>query len=586
MSMRELWTLKEFIWRFRYRYAIGILSIIITDVCQLCIPWVLGRFTDDVKDGSIASSQLWTYIGYLLIASAGIFIFRYMWRVMIFGAARTLEYEMRNRLFAHYQKLSASWYNRRKTGDLMALATNDLQALRFTFGGGVVTAFDSLILLSTAIVMMTITVDWRLTIVGLLPLPVMAFIALRFGSQIHERFRDAQQAFSGLTDRVQENISGMRVVKAFAQEETEVHKFASMNEHNFERNMSVARLQALFNPLVQWITGVSLLLVLGYGGILVVQERITLGEFVTFNAYMGLLAGPIMAIGWMINIFQRGAASMSRINEILNTRGEIADDADQVKPIHQLTGSIHISDLSFRYPGADSNALHRINLDIKQGQTVAIIGRTGSGKSTLVNLLVRLYDYKEGGILIDGHVLREIPLSVLRRDIGFVPQENFLFSETIRDNIAFGTDEAPFENVRKAADDAQVLDNIVDFPDRFDTMLGERGVTLSGGQKQRISIARAMIKDPAILILDDSLSAVDTKTEEAILSRLKSNRRNKTTIMIAHRVSTVQHADQIIVMEDGAIVERGSHEELLALHGHYRNLYEKQLLEEQVAGES
>ncbi|CAG7599074.1 putative multidrug resistance ABC transporter ATP-binding/permease protein YheI [Paenibacillus solanacearum] len=584
--MRELWTLKEFLWRFRYRYAIGIASILITDVCQLCIPWVLGRFTDDVKDGSIASSQLWTYIGYLLLASAGIFVFRYMWRVMIFGAARTLEYEMRNRLFAHYQKLPVSWYNRHKTGDLMALATNDLQALRFSFGGGVVTAFDSLILLSTAIVMMTITVDWRLTLVGLLPLPVMLVVALRFGSQIHERFRDAQQAFAGLTDRVQENISGMRVVKAFAQEESEVRKFASMNNHNFERNMSVARIQALFNPLVQWITGVSLLLVLGYGGILVVQERITLGEFVTFNAYMGLLTGPIMAIGWMINIFQRGAASMSRINEILNTRGDIADDADRLKPISRLTGSIRIADLSFRYPGADADALRKINLDIEQGQTVAIIGRTGSGKSTLVNLLVRLYDCKEGSIRIDGHALREIPLAVLRRDIGFVPQENFLFSETIRDNIAFGTDSVPFEKVRNAADEAQVLDNIVEFPNQFETMLGERGVTLSGGQKQRISIARAMIKDPAILILDDSLSAVDTKTEEAILTRLKRNRRGKTTIMIAHRVSTVQHADQILVMEDGAIVERGTHEQLLALGGPYRNLYEKQLLEEQVAGES
>jgi ATP-binding cassette subfamily B protein len=583
--MRELWSLKGFVWRFRYHYLIGILAIIITDLCQICIPWVLGRFTDDVKIGGAGGGQLWSYIGYLLAASAGIFVFRYLWRVMIFGAARTLEYEMRNRLFEHYQKLSTAWHNRHKTGELMALATNDIQALRFTFGGGVVTTFDTLILLSTTVVMMMITVDWQLTLVGLLPLPVMAVIAIRFGSQIHDRFRDSQEAFSNLTDRVQENISGMRVVKAFAQEEPETVKFAKINDFNFERNMRVAKLQALFNPLVQWITGVSLLLVLGYGGIMVITEQISLGQFVAFNAYMGLLTGPIMNIGWMINIFQRGSASMSRINDILRTKGDIADEPGHVKPVEKLNGTIDIADLSFRYPGAEMDALHGINMTIRQGETVAIIGRTGSGKSTLVNLLVRLYDVQIGSIRIDGCKLKSIPLDVLRRDIGFVPQENFLFSETIGDNIAFGKDGISQEQIRQAADNAQVLNNIVEFPNQFDTMLGERGVTLSGGQKQRVSIARAMIKDPAILVLDDSLSAVDTRTEEAILARLRADRLHKTTIMIAHRVSTVQHADQIIVMDNGTIAEQGTHDQLIELNGMYRNLYEKQLLEEQVAGE-
>ncbi|WP_274364545.1 ABC transporter ATP-binding protein [Paenibacillus thermotolerans] len=586
--MRELWTLRGFVWRFRYRYIAGILSIVVTDLCQLWIPWTLGRFTDEVKDGSIASSALWTYIGWLLLASAGIFIFRYMWRVMIFGAARTLEYEMRNRLFAHYQKMSTAWFTRRKTGDLMAHATNDLQALRFTFGGGVVTTFDTIVLMTLAVVMMASTVDWRLTLVGLLPLPVMAVVTARFGRQIHERFRDAQEAFSGLTDRVQENISGMRVVKAFAQEEAEERKFAGINDVNFMQNMRLARLQALFNPLVQWITGVSLMLVLGYGGILVIQDTITLGEFIAFNSYLGLLTGPIMGIGWMLNIFQRGAASMSRLNEILRTEPQITDAPGvNERDLEPIRGRIELEGVSFRYPGSGSDALSDVHVTVPEGSTLAIVGKTGSGKSTLVNLLVRLYDLPEGKgqIRIDGTNIRDIPLKQLRESIGFVPQENFLFSETIRDNIAFGTNDADERSVADAAQDAQVLDNILDFPKRFDTMLGERGVTLSGGQKQRISIARALIKHPSILILDDSLSAVDTKTEEALLERLRSLRKNKTTIIIAHRISTVQHADHIIVLDNGTIIEQGNHERLLAAGGLYRDMYEKQLLEEQVAGE-
>lgn len=586
--MRELWTLRGFVWRFRYRYAVGILAIIISDLCQLWIPWTLGRFTDEVEDGSIASPMLWTYIGWLLLASAGIFIFRYVWRVMIFGAARTLEYEMRNRLFAHYQKMSAAWFTRRKTGDLMAHATNDLHALRFTFGGGVVTTFDTLVLITLTVVMMVSTVDWRLTLVGLIPLPVMAIVTARFGKQIHERFRDAQEAFSGLTDRVQENISGMRVVKAFAQEEAEERKFASINDVNFMKNMRVARLQALFNPLVQWITGVSLMLVLGYGGILVIQDTITLGEFIAFNSYLGLLTGPIMGIGWMLNIFQRGAASMSRLNEILRTEPQITD-APEVKELgsEPVRGRIELKGVTFRYPGSNDDALIDIDVTVPEGSTLAIVGRTGSGKSTLVNLLVRLYDLPEGRgeIRIDGTNIRDIPLKQLRESIGFVPQENFLFSETIRENIAFGTNDEDEQQINNAAKDAQVLDNILDFPNRFDTMLGERGVTLSGGQKQRISIARALIKHPSILILDDSLSAVDTKTEEALLGRLRALRQNKTTIIIAHRISTVQHADRIIVLDNGVIIEEGSHEQLLAAGGLYRNMYEKQLLEEQVASE-
>ncbi|GIQ70528.1 ABC transporter ATP-binding protein [Xylanibacillus composti] len=582
--MKDLWTLRGFVWRFRWRYVIGILSIVITDLSQLAIPWTLGRLTDDLNSGLGSASLIWTYIGWIFLASVGIFIFRYLWRVMIFGVARTLEYELRNKLFAHYQKLSPQWYSKRKTGDLMAHATNDLQAVRFTFGGGMVVMIDTLVLFSLTIAIMVVTIDWKLTLIGLLPLPVMAFLAISFGSKIYDRFRDAQEAFSALTDRVQENISGMRVVKAFAQEEEQERRFADINTFNFMRNMRMAKLQAFFNPLVQWVTGVSYLLVLGFGGILVIRNQITIGDFVAFNAYLGLLIGPIMGIGWMINIFQRGAASMSRINEILYSKPDIQDNP-AVQPISKLNGHICIESLTFRYPGSKEPALRDVTLDIPQGQTVALIGKTGSGKSTLVNLLVRLYDVKEGSVRIDGHALKEIPLAVLRRDIGMVPQENFLFSETIRENIAFGLDQASEEEIVRAAEDAQVLDNIQDFPGNFETMLGERGVTLSGGQKQRLSIARALIKHPSILVLDDSLSAVDTKTEEALLERLKQKRRGLTTIMIAHRVSTVQHADQIVVLDEGRIVERGTHEQLLRLGGVYHHLYEQQQLEEQISGE-
>lgn len=584
--MREFLTMKGFIWRHKWYYIFGFLSVVLTDLLQLILPKILGAFTDDVKDGSIASAQIWKYIGALLAVAAGMFLFRYFWRMLVFGTARNLEFELRNDLFAHYQKLSTSYYNNVKTGDLMAHATNDVGAVRFAFGGGTIMAIDVAVLLTLTIVTMMTTISWKLTLVGLLPLPAMAFVAGGFGKLIHKRFRQSQESFSLLTDRVQENISGMRVVKAFVQEEPEIDKFQETNELNYKRNMRVAQLQSLFNPLVQFISGISLILVLGYGGILVISNEITLGDFVAFNGYLGLLTWPMMAMGWMINIFQRGAASMGRLNAIFAKQGEIFDDPKKVQPIKHIEGDIHINNLTFAYPGAPVNALKEISLHIPTGTSLAIVGRTGSGKSTIANLLVRLYNVEPGKILIDGKDIQQFPLHVLRSDIGYVPQDNFLFSQTIKENIGFGLDEYSENQIIQAAEDAQLLDNINDFPRQFDTMLGERGVTLSGGQKQRLSIARALIKNPSILILDDSLSAVDTKTEEAILDRLKQLMENRTTILIAHRISTIEHADQIIVLDEGQIVERGNHRQLLAQKGLYRELYEKQLLEEKIANEA
>lgn len=462
----------------------------------------------------------------------------------------------------------------------MAHATNDIGAVRFTLGGGVIMFFDTIILVTLVLIMMLTTISVKLTLLALIPLPLLAITTQRFGKTIHHRFRRSQEAFSDVTNKVQENFSGMRVVKAFVQEDAEIEKFTESNQNYVNRNLHLIKVQAIFHPLISLFAGLSLVIVLGYGGLLVLNQEISLGDFVAFSTYLGMLTWPMMAIGQMINIFQRGSASMARLNVIFNTEPEIIDDEQTDHSIKNINGEIQIENLSFRYPNTEAYVLKDINLTIPKGGTLAIIGKTGSGKTTLVNLLSRLYNTEEGAIKIDGHSVDSIPLDVLRHNIGYVPQDNFLFSTTIRENIAFGLDEVTEDQVIQAARDAQVLENILDFPKKFDTLLGERGVTLSGGQKQRISIARALIKNPSILILDDSLSAVDTKTEENILRRLKEIMKERTSIIIAHRISTIKEAEQIIVLDDGAIVERGNHEELVAKDGIYADMYRKQLLEE------
>jgi ATP-binding cassette subfamily B multidrug efflux pump len=582
--LKEFLALKGFFIKNKWMYIFGLLAILLTDVLQVFIPKIVGQFTDDVQQGLF--SAVWSYVSLILLIAVGMFVFRYLWRRLIFGAARKLEYQIRSDLFAHYQSLSTSFFNNVKTGDLMAHATNDLTAIRFAAAAGIVMLVDTVVLITFTIFMMVQTISWKLTVVALLPLPALAFVAFGIGKIIHVRFRRSQESFSLLTDRVQENISGMRVVKAFVQENAEVDKFQETNDLNYQRNMRVAQIQALFHPIVQLISGISLILVLGYGGILVLQREITLGDFVAFNFYLGLLTWPMLALGWMINIFQRGSASMARINVLFANKGEIFDDPSKVKPIESIKGDIHFNSLSFRYPGATHNTLSNIELHIPVGSSLAIVGRTGSGKTTLANLLVRLYNVEPGSLTVDGRPIDEIPLNVLRSNVGYVPQDNFLFSATIKENIGFGLDEYSQDQVNQAAEDAQLLGNVLDFPRQMETMLGERGVTLSGGQKQRLSIARALIKNPSVLILDDSLSAVDTRTEEAILERLKDLMQNRTTVLISHRISTIEHADQIIVLDEGCIVERGSHESLLADNGLYRQMYEKQLLEEKIANEA
>lgn len=573
--------LKEFFIQHKWRYIWGIIVLILVDALQLVTPKLLGRITDALGDGTLSMGDIYLYIGVILLLALLVAGCRFIWRMLVMGSSRSLEYWLRNRLFSHLELMSPNFYNNHKTGDLMAHATNDINAVRMAFGHGIVMITDAIFLTSAIIIIMVATIDLRLTAAALLPLPVIAAIMIFFGKMVQNRFTNVQEAFSALTDMVQESISGIRVVKSFVQEKSEIEKFSTFNDGYVKRNMELVKVWGLMFPMVAFIGSISFLLALYYGGLLVIDDELSLGQFVSFVAYLGLLTWPMMALGWVINILQRGIASMKRINEILDSTPEIFD-GENVLELHDYRPSLEFRNLNFTYPGAISPALSGINLSIKEGKTLAIVGKTGSGKTTLVNMIMRLYNTNPGELLIDGMDINAIPLKTLRKNIGYVPQDNFLFSVSIRDNIAFSDTSMSMDRVYAASKIAQVYDNIMDFPDKFDTILGERGVTLSGGQKQRVSIARAIAKDPKIIVFDDSLSAVDTKTEEQVLAGLKQVMSDKTAIIIAHRISTIKDADEIIVLDEGRIIEQGTHEELVKINGLYNSIYEKQLLEEKI----
>jgi ATP-binding cassette subfamily B protein len=565
----------------------GVIVLLIVDGLQLIPPRIIGIVTDGLTEGTITMRYIYIYAGLVILIACFIAVLRYAWRMLVMGAARDLEFWLRNKFFSHLETLSPNFYNNNKTGDLMAHATNDINALRMAFGPGVVMITDAIFIPVTTITIMLFTTDIRLTLLALLPLPFIAILIGIFGKIIQKRHKDVQAAFSDLTDKVQENMSGIRVVKSFVQESYEIDKFLGSNNNYIEKNMHLIKVFGFMSPLVTFIASLSFIVVLGYGGTLVIRDEISLGQFTSFIAYLGLLTWPMMAIGHVVNGLQRGIASMKRLNAIFEMQPDIIDGAE-VQDITQeeLKPSIEFNNLSFTYNGALQPALSNINLKIEEGKTLAILGRTGSGKTTLVNLILRMYNTQKGQLAIGGNDINTIPLKTLRESIGYVPQDNFLFSTTIRDNIAFSSIDMEMEKVEQATRFAHVYDNIMEFPLQFDTILGERGVTLSGGQKQRVSIARAIAKDPKILILDDSLSAVDTKTEEKILEGLKQVMRNRTSIIIAHRISTLKEADEIIVLDEGKIVEKGTHEELVAFNGLYNNIYQKQLLEEKLENEA
>lgn len=581
-NMRSFLTLKDFVSKHKWKYLIGVFWLLIIDSVQLVVPQIFRNLTNDFQNNTLSSSRILNYVLLTILTGVIIGVGRYSWRIYIFGTSRTLEYYLRKRIFNHLLTLSPNYFNTHKTGDLMAHATNDVNAVRMAMGQGIMMIVDSSFMTILSFVMMARTTNIKLTAIALFTLPFIFLFVSKFGKIIHKRFRIVQESFSDLTDTTQESFSGIRVIKSFVQEELVLNKFSEVNNDNLKKNLDLVLVSGTFHPFIQFISSVSFLLVIFFGGKEVILNRITLGDFIAFNSYLGLLIWPMMALGWVINILQRGSASMERINTILN---EVSDIPEPINPISldKAKGIVKFENVSFKYPGSETYALENLSFSIDQGKSLAIVGRTGSGKTTIVNLLLRLYDIEDGSISFDNIDIKEISLKSLRENIGYVPQDNFLFSSTIEANIGFGFDESTsYDKVIEAAQLAEVYDNIIEFPNQFQTILGERGVTLSGGQKQRTSIARAIIKEPSVLVLDDSLSAVDTETEENILKNLGKIMNTRTTIIISHRISTVKNCDEIIFLSDGKIVERGTHSYLLALNGLYADLYEKQLLEEKL----
>jgi len=551
------------------------LFVILTNVFVLAGPWVLKLTIDSLK-GAMAVSRLTRFAALLVLLALLEGIFRFLMRKVLIGVSRKVEYDLRNEYFAHLQSMSQSFFSRFKTGDLMARATNDLEAVRQVVGPAIMYSFNTLVSLAAFVVM--IQINLQLTLLAMIPFPIMAFVINRIARRLNRTYAEIQSKYADITSRVQENISGIRVVKAYVQEDGEIRNFRKLNAEYIERNMRMAKLRGAMTASMTVLVGVGTLIVLWFGGKLVIHDAITLGEFVAFFAYLGRLTWPMIALGWVINLLQQGAASMGRINRILKQQPDIRDTAATDHAIKELQGRIEFRDVSFVYEG--QRVLHGINLTIEKGKTLAIVGHTGSGKSTLINLIPRLLEATDGHVFIDGHDIRTIPLDVLRRHIGYVPQDTFLFSDTIKANIGFGVATTSEHAIEEAAEISQIRKDVVDFPHGFDTVLGERGVNISGGQKQRTAIARAVIRKPRILILDDSLSAVDTYTEEAILNQLRTVMRERTSIIVSHRISAVKHADVIIVLENGRIEEQGTHAELVELNGLYNELYQQQLLEE------
>jgi len=574
--------LLPYLLRYKRAFLLGLGCVIVTTAIQLLSPWVLKNAIDDLNRG-VTRQKLGLYAALLLAIALVGGTFRFLMRRILIGASRDIEYDMRNAFFARLQQMPLAYYQARRTGDLMSRATNDLNAVRTMIGPAVMYSANTIIVFVVAIILMA-SIDARLTLIALLPLPLVSITVKYFGSAIHTRFEAIQAQLADLSAVVQETLSGVRVVRAYNQEPHELARFRAANEEYVRRNRVLVRLQGMFFPSMTLFLGFGSLLVLWMGSREAIRGRISVGEFVAFNAYLVMLSWPMIAFGWVTNILQRGMASWKRMLDVLDARPDIDDGA--VTPAGralEIRGAIEIRNLTFTYPGAGTPALDRVSLRINAGETAAFIGATGSGKSTLISLLPRLHEPPPATVFLDGVDVREIPLSLLRGAIGFVPQEPFLFSDTIAENIAFGVAEASGERIGAAAAVARLDKDVEAFPKAYDTLVGERGITLSGGQKQRTAIARAIVVDPRLLILDDALSAVDTYTEEEILTRLRGIMRQRTSLIVSHRVSTVRDADRIFVLDRGRIAEEGCHDELVASGGLYATLHRRQLLEEELA---
>ena len=558
----------------------GISCVFMTNVLKMAAPLVLRKAVDDLA-ANVTHGKLLEYGGLLVLFALIQGVFLFTQRRVLINMSRDIEYDLRNDFYSHLQKLPFEFYQTHRTGDLMARATNDLSAVRMIVGPALMYSMNTIFAMALLVPLM-MSISWRLTLLAFLSMPLVATATHYFSKKIHDRFEKVQEYFGTVSNRAQESLAGVRVIRAYTQEDAQIESFKKVNREFVNRNLQLIRLSGIFHPLLQLFIGLGFIAVLWFGGSLVIRGVITIGQFVQFNVYLGYLVWPMIALGWVINIFQRGMASMGRMNQIMSTEPSIRDD-EQTRNVGSIEGEIEFKNLTFRYTESRDPVLTNINLRIAPGQTVAFVGSVGSGKSTMMNLVTRLLDAEPGQLLIDGRPIREIPLSVLRSSIGYVPQETFLFSETIAENIAFGIESATAEEIERAATEAGIAEDIKEFPEGFGTLVGERGITLSGGQKQRTAIARALIRRPRILILDDALSSVDTYTEEKILGHLRRIMRGRTSLIVSHRVSTVKDADLIVVLEDGRIAERGTHDALIAIGGLYAELYEKQLLEEELA---
>jgi len=597
MFPERLRPLVPYLKRYWRGLVLGAVCVLFNNGVWILFPQVLRRAINDLNLG-VTRQKLLTYAMMIIAIALIKGTFQFLTRYVVIGISRDIEFDLRNDLFAHLERLSYSYYQKNRTGDIMARATNDLNAVRMLLGPAIMYSANTIVFTAGALVFMS-AISPRLTLIAFLPLPIASIIIQYFGRRIHERFERIQAMFSDISARAQENFSGARVIRAYVQEQAEIAAFENANREYIHRSLGLVRLMGMLWPTLELMLGAAIVIVLWYGGRQVLLGRMNVGDFVAFNTYMAQLMWPVIALGWVINIFQRGTASLARINEIFQSKPEIADEIgssdhrligsseppvpamDTAFSSPDVRGSIEFRNLNFAYNGTP--VLRDINLHIPSGSSLAIVGPTGSGKTTLVNLIPRIYDAAAGAVLIDGKPIREFSLETLRRNIGFVPQETFLFSDTIRENIAFGVPNTTMEQVQNAAEGANIAADIQEFPHQYDTTVGERGITLSGGQKQRTAIARALLRSPRILILDDALSSVDTHTEDKILNHLREIMKDRTTIFISHRVSTVRSADRIAVLHQGRIVELGTHDELISRNGYYADLYNKQLLEEELA---
>ncbi|MDN4608681.1 ABC transporter ATP-binding protein [Sporosarcina highlanderae] len=567
-------------WFFKQRkkqYGLGIAALVFVSLLQLLPPKIIGYIVDDITLGTLTGDQLTKWLIILAVAGILMYVSRYYWRVMIFGSAVLLSRTMREKLFNHFTRMSPSFYQKRRVGDLMAHATNDINAVQQTAGMGILTLVDSLSTGGFVILTMALTINWKLTLIALIPFPVMIFLTSYYGRLLRRRFRFAQEAFSNLNDKTQESISGVKVIKTFGQQKEDIEDFTDLSTDVVARNMRVAKVDALFDPTITGIFAVSYILSFYFGTKFIIAGDMSIGDMIAFSTYLGLLTWPMLAFGFLFNIVERGNASYSRITELLSINPDIQDVTGAIN--HRPEGDLHFDIKEFKFPDDETPALHDVHFTLKRGETLGIVGKTGSGKTAILKLLLREFEGYKGSIVYGGNPINKYKQQRLRESIGYVPQDHFLFSTTIAENIAFTNPKIDREKIYEAASLANIHEDIQGFAEGYETVVGERGVSLSGGQKQRISIARALIMQPELLILDDSLSAVDAKTEETILESLKQMRTGETTIITSHRLSAIQHAHKIIVMHEGTIVEAGTHEELLAIDGRYKEMYDLQQLE-------